>query len=82
MFTIHGAYFYFLDQIGELNNASRRIKQFRLNRFLNSVPNYSKDKQGLNVTILVLQVLIQISRREFGHVIDRMEPLGTYPKAH
>jgi|GEM_PF-1978222 len=78
MFTIYGAYFYFLDQIGELDNTSRRIKQFRLNRFLNSVPNYSKDKQGLNVTILVIQVLIQISRREFGNVIDRMEPLGTY----
>lgn len=78
MFTIYGAYFYFLDQIGELQQESRRIKQFRLNRFLNSVPNYSKDKQGLNVTILVVQVLIQISRREFGNVIDRMEPLGTY----
>lgn len=78
LYTIFGAYFYFLDQIGVLGNSSRRIKQFKLNRFLNSVPNYSKDKQGLNVAILVIQVLIEISRREFGNVIDRMEPLGTY----
>ncbi len=51
---------------------------FRLGKFLNEVPLYSQDKQGLNITIMVIQVLFYIKRRQFGTLIDRWDALRKY----
>ncbi len=53
-------------------------KPFRLGKFLNEVPLFSQDKQGLNITILVIQALFYIKRRQFGTLIDRWEGLQKY----
>lgn len=52
--------------------------QFRLMKFLNEVPNYSKDKRGLNIAILILQVLFLLDRRDFDGIIARAEALKVY----
>lgn len=77
-YSIFSAGFYFLFQIGQLPTVERRIAQFRLRRFLNSVPIYHKDKRGLNVTVLLLQFLIHTSRGETDAALDRIEPLSNY----
>ena len=53
-------------------------QNFRLGKFLNQVPIFSQDKSGLNITIIVIQVLHYIKQGEFGKVIDRADALKKY----
>jgi hypothetical protein len=69
-------YFYLRKAIkGPLNE---RLKKFRLNKFLNEVPTYSKDKRGMNISILILQILFLLHQEKYGQIIDRTEALRTY----
>jgi hypothetical protein len=52
--------------------------QVRIKTFLRSVPNYARDKRGLNVAILVLQILYLLESEDFDGIINRMESLRTY----
>jgi len=51
---------------------------FRLRRFLNDTPIFSKDKRGMNVNIIIIQILFFLKRKKYGQIIDRMEPLSAY----
>ena len=52
--------------------------QVRIKTFLRSVPNYARDKRGLNISILVLQILYLLESEDFDGIINRMESLRTY----
>jgi hypothetical protein len=69
-------YFYLKNSITVPVN--ERLKKFRVNKFLNEVPNYSKDKRGMNISILILQVLFLLHQKKYGKIIDRAEALRTY----
>lgn len=58
------------------------FKKFRITRFLNDVPVYSKDKRGANISIIVLQVLFLLQQKKFGDIIDRTESLKTYTQRY
>ncbi len=53
-------------------------EKFRIKKFLNEVPTYSKDKRGNNITILILHILLLLQQRKYGEIIDRVESLKTY----
>ncbi len=55
-----------------------RGQRFKLYRFLNEVPIFSKDKSGYNVSILIVQILLLLEKGEFGGIIDRAEALKVY----
>ncbi len=57
------------------NNKKRK---FRLMRFLNEVPNFSKDKKGFNVSILIIQVLYLLEKGDYDSIINRSEALNVY----
>ncbi len=79
MWKIHDAYLFFLQLIGKFNPAQARdLKKFRLQKFLNEVPVYSLDKQGLNIPILVIQILILIQTKRRDLVNDRIEAIEKY----
>lgn len=76
---IHEAIINYLIAIKKLevfqdNNSNR----FRISKFLNDVPLYSKDKQGINIFILIIQVLFLLQQGKYGEIIDRTESLKTY----
>lgn len=76
---INEAFVYYFHLQGAIKEApNERIEKFRINRFLNEVPSYSKDKQGLNISILILQVLFLLHQKQYGKIIDRTEALRTY----
>ena len=52
--------------------------KFNLFKFLNEVPTFSKDKRGLNIAILILQILFLLDRRDFDGIISRTEALKVY----
>ncbi|MFN7118590.1 MAG: hypothetical protein ACK4TA_17460, partial [Saprospiraceae bacterium] len=69
-------FFFFTKKLKIIDNNS--LKKFRLTRFLNDVPVYSKDKRGANISILVLQILFLLQQQKYGEIIDRTESLKTY----
>lgn len=76
---IFGAYEEVLVQSGRLpaqKVAGKRV--FRLRRYLNNVPTFSKDKRGLNVPILVSQIVLLLQTKGYDELIDRFEALAKY----
>lgn len=52
------------------------------NPFLLSLPEYSKDKQGFNVAILILQFIYYLQMKETEALLYRIESLKKYILAH
>lgn len=59
-----------------LTDANRR--KFRLLKFLNEVPHFTKDKKGYNVAILIIQILYLLEKGDYIGIIDRSEALQVY----
>ncbi len=82
---IRSAYIHFLAKIGLVDLeriGKKRVPNFRLGRFLNEVPTYSKDKRGLNISIIIAQFLILLADRKFGQIYDRIDALSKYSYRH
>ncbi len=76
---IYEAYINYFISIGIIEGAGGQAGgKFRVSKFLNEVPTYSKDKRGRNISILILQVLFLLQQKQYGKIIDRMESLRTY----
>lgn len=77
---VNEAYIQFLAETGKIN--SDKIKDtksnFRIYRFLNEIPIYSKDKRGLNISILIVHVLFLLHKNKKGEIIDRVDALNQY----
>jgi len=67
----------FVDKIVPIRS-DERFSNFKLGKFLNSVPIFSKDKRGLNIPILVIQILFTIAKRDFETAINRIEAIKKY----
>ena len=80
------AYTYYLISIGKidpsLSGKRPNLKQFRVGKFLNEVPTYSKDKRGMNINVLIIQILFLLQKKDYGAIIDRMEALEAYCYRH
>ncbi len=74
------AYLYFFIQAGHIT--SYKIERFNLGKFLNEMPIYAQDKAGININILLVQILIEMQREQFGRIIDRIEALQAYATKH
>jgi hypothetical protein len=57
---------------------NKRKPRFDSKSFIKSVPTFSKDKRGMNIMILVLQILFLLNEKEEDEVIERMETLRNY----
>lgn len=74
----------YINYIFESENLDRDLlstdakHKFRLHKFLNEVPNFSKDKRGYNVSILVIQILYMLEKGEYTGIINRAEALNVY----
>ena len=74
------AYINLLVLAGRIDPATRRgrLPDFKLYKFVNNVPSYSKDKQGMNIQILIFQVIYFIIQGQLGRIIDRTDALVRY----
>ena len=71
---------------GYLNFLSRCDKMdntpiFRLGKFLNDVPVFSQDKEGNNINILILKIILNLGVKN-GVIIDNHESISKYVKNH
>ena len=74
---IYQGFVHYFIQIGMLERRQDKSK-FRLRKFLNEVPIYSKDKRGANIPILVIQILFLLHQKKYGEIIDRVESVKMY----
>lgn len=80
MWKIYEAYIHYLILIKQIKPRvnDKRFTSFRLNRFLNETPIYSKDKRGMNIPILIVQILLLLHKKKFNALSDKMEAIEKY----
>ncbi|MCC7505634.1 MAG: hypothetical protein IT259_10045 [Saprospiraceae bacterium] len=80
MWKIYGAYVHFLRQSGRISEVgdAAEVGKFRMAKFLNEIPTYAQDKRGMNIPILIIQILFLTYEQEYGQTIDRIEAIEKY----
>jgi hypothetical protein len=63
-------------------NAEEQRKKFRLTTFANDVPSFSFDKRGMNIPIIIAQILYFLAKKDFDSVVDRIESIEKYCTRH
>jgi hypothetical protein len=70
------AYLYFLQEAGVLSR--EWVRDFRPARFFNEIEVFSKDKKGMNIPILFLEILLKTISKDRMELVDRVEALDKY----
>ncbi len=80
IWIINEAYLKYLTQIQKVVPSSddTQFSRFSVGKFLNETPIFSKDKRGMNIAILVIQILFLILQKKYGKAIDRIEAVEKY----
>lgn len=55
-----------------------KLPEFKLHRFLNEVPIFSRDKSGMNIPILIVQFLHYLATKDYDAYIDKIDALAKY----
>lgn len=77
LWQINQAYVFLLKETGILPEGEKH-HSFKIGKFFNEVPVYSKDKRGVNIPILILQFIFWLNRGKFNRLFDRTESLRQY----
>lgn len=80
MWRIYQAYIYYLFKIGKVSEevVSKKESKFKINKFLNEIPLFSKDKSGMNISVLIVQILHFIADRDYDESIERIDNISKY----
>jgi hypothetical protein len=76
IWKIYEAYAHLM--IDENIKIAKTKRSFRIGKFLNEVPVFSKDKRGLNVSIIIVQIMLLLKRKKYNTIIDKMAGLERY----
>ena len=77
---LYAAYLHYFKAIGIVNFEEYKniFKSFKLGKFLNDIPQGTKDKEGLNIQILIIQTIFLLRRNKIDQAIKRMQVLHQY----
>ncbi len=80
VWKVYEAWLYFFINAGKITpcDEDKAQKRFRISRYANEVPIFFKDKRGLNVPILISQIMLLLQQKNYDLVIDRMEAIEKY----
>jgi hypothetical protein len=80
IWILNRAYLYYLLTIGKVTFPTQEdpLGKFRVMKFLNNVPEFSKEKRGMNIPVLVLQILFAVAQRQYDLSIERIEAIEKY----
>lgn len=56
--------------------------KFKLAKFINDTPIFSKDKSGINIAIIVVKWLLLLEERRFPQMLDEVEAVEQYCYRH
>ena len=72
------AYLDFLLQIGKLPHKGTTGRTFRFSKFVNDMQVFAKDKQGMNLHLIIIEILSYLSSKQTDALIERAEALDKY----
>lgn len=81
IWRIYEAYIYYLVLVKKLLPPVKTGK-FKVSKFLNEMPIYTKDKEGVNIAIVVIQYLLLLAEGKVSQVIDRASVIDQYAYRH
>jgi hypothetical protein len=55
-----------------------KLPKFSVNKFINSVPFFSKDKKGQYITIHVIKILFLLQKSKYDQIINLSDSLNQY----
>jgi len=76
IWRIYESYAYFLFEQGKLQGLKKN--SFKLGKFINDTPIFSKDKAGLNIAIIIIKYLYLLQQRKLGQLLDEAEAIEHY----
>ncbi|MGZ5281829.1 MAG: hypothetical protein ACXWEY_06065, partial [Bacteroidia bacterium] len=82
LWKIFGGYLWFTATSEQndvcINKLTSRKQLFRFSKLLNEIPHFAQDKKGMNVAVLILQILLLLQKKEYVAIISRTEALKSY----
>lgn len=80
VWKIYYAWLYFLMKANKVDIRKEEVDshQLRISRYLNDIPTFSKDKRGLNVSVLLSHILLLLQQKKYDLLIDRFEAIAKY----
>ncbi|MDX2135077.1 MAG: hypothetical protein SFV52_09830 [Saprospiraceae bacterium] len=79
MWRIYQAYLHYLTMVGRLHPLDNGMADtFRFRRFMNEIPIYSRDKRGMNISVLIIQILFALAEKKYDQTWERMESINKY----
>ena len=52
--------------------------KFKINKFMHEIPLFSKDKRGMNISILIIQILYSLSEKKYEETLTRIDGIEKY----
>ena len=80
IWKLYEAYMNYLICMGKVDGVT--LSKYKINKFLNEVPLFSRDKQMRNIPVLVIQILFLLLYKRYDQAIDRMEAISQYCYRH
>lgn len=81
IWRIYEAFIHYLILAGKAHSDGINPK-FKLAKFINETPIFSKDKSGINVAIIVIKLLLLLQERKFSQVLNEVEAVEQYCYRH
>jgi hypothetical protein len=82
IWQLFSAYLHFLAVSGKINAQEVKNSKFKASKFINDIPTFSTDKEGMNVSSLIVQIAILIAEKKFTSIPDRLDALSKYGRRH
>lgn len=79
IWKIYEYFIFFLICIGKIQDTTLiEEAALRRSKILGETPTFSKDKRGMNIPILLIQILILIAQHDYSKAIDRIDSIAVY----
>jgi hypothetical protein len=81
---LYGGFIQLLAQAGKIypERCNGKLRSFKLKKFLNEIPVFSKDKRGKNIPLLIIHALFLLHLDRYEEAYDRMSALDKYADRH
>jgi hypothetical protein len=78
--ALHKMYLHFLYLLGKINPEAEdeTFTDIRLGKFLNEVPSFAKDKEGMNIPVLIIQMAFLVLQHKYDLATERIDALNKY----
>ncbi|MCB0525700.1 MAG: hypothetical protein KDC86_14360, partial [Saprospiraceae bacterium] len=80
MWSIFQAYIFYLIRVEKIPESvlSEKSKKFKMGKFINDINLFAKDRRGMNISMLIIQILYAIADRDYSKSVDRIDGIAKY----